>query len=74
MPAEDLANILEQNNGTNFVSLIDAFKNRTDGARFVALVQRAFYGEPDLLYIAIRYAALKNVPLLFAPDDDANYA
>lgn len=70
MPAEDLAVILNANNGANFVELVNSWSGRDDAAQYVLLTQRAFYGEPDLLYIALRYASLIGVPLLFVPEDD----
>lgn len=67
MPTEELSAILDVNNGANFVKLVDSW----DGsAEYVILSQRAFYGEPDLLYIAIRYASLNGVTLLFAPESE----
>lgn len=65
MPAEDLAEVLHANNGAQFVEMVDSW----DGsAQYVILSQPAFYGEPDLLYVAIRYASLNGVTLLFAPE------
>jgi hypothetical protein len=67
-----LEDVLRRHNAANFIEAVA--KSQKEAKCQLILSLRAFYREPQLLYVALAYASARGVTVVMAPEhDDADH-
>jgi hypothetical protein len=63
-----LEETLREHQAGNFIKAVSGAADAA--ADYLTLTVRAFYREPELLYVALSYASARGVAVLMAPEHD----